>query len=96
MYFVFVLVIQSLIRSTRPELDSDSIKKYACLWITILNFSRQTDLPFSLDERVRVSEILDVQLVTAISIIIGRLNFTLKEVYNSTVDGEKSSSLLSY
>jgi hypothetical protein len=83
-------VIQSLIRSTRPELDSDSIKKYASLWITIMNFSCQTDLPFSLEDRVRVSEVLDGQLVTAISTIISRLNFSVNEMEDSTVDGEKS------
>ena len=88
--FYIISVIQSLIRSTRPELDSDSIKKYASLWVTILNFSRQTDLPFSLENRVRVSEVLDVQLVTATSAIIGRLNFTVNENDDSTVDGEKS------
>ena len=90
--FYIISVIQSLIRSTRPELDSDSIKKYASLWVTILNFSRQTDLPFSLENRVRVSEVLDVQLVTATSAIIGRLNFTVNENDDSTVDGEKSIS----
>ena len=89
-YFFIVLVVQSLIRSTRPELDSDSIKKYASLWITIMNFSCQTDLPFSLEDRVRVSEVLDGQLVTAVSTIISRLNFSVNEMEDSTVDGEKS------
>lgn len=91
--FYIISVIQSLIRSIRPELDSDSIKKYASLWVTILNFSRQTDLPFSLENRVQVSEVLDVQLVTATSAIIGRLNFTVNENDDSTVDGEKSICL---
>lgn len=78
-----VAVIQSLIRSTRPELDSDSVKKYTSLWITLINFSGQANLPFSLEERAYVSAILDEQLVSAVSTIISRLDLSTSEENSS-------------
>uniref|UniRef100_A0A0P6IJU2 non-specific serine/threonine protein kinase n=1 Tax=Daphnia magna TaxID=35525 RepID=A0A0P6IJU2_9CRUS len=90
--FVRDIVIQSLIRSTRPELDSDSVKKYTSLWITLINFSGQANLPFSLEERAYVSAILDEQLVSAVSTIISRLDLSTSEE-NSSEDEFKAEYL---
>ncbi|KAI9558578.1 hypothetical protein GHT06_015366 [Daphnia sinensis] len=81
--FVKDIVIQSLIRSTRPELDSDSVKKYTYLWITLMNFAGQENLPYSLEKRAYVSAILDEQLVSAVSTIIGRLDLSTSEEKSS-------------
>ena len=87
----FSLVMQSLIRSSRPELDSGNLKKYSELWAILMNFSRQTDLPFNLEVRVYLTEVLDAQLISAVSTIIGRLNFFMNEIEGSAEADEKST-----
>ena len=54
-----------------------------------MNFSRETDLPFTLEEHVEMSAVLDQQLIFAFSDIIRRLDFSSVEIANPIEADEK-------
>lgn len=59
-----------------------------------MNFSHETDLPFGLEERIYVSNVLDAQLIIAVSTIIRRLNFSMIGIKDSLETVEENGYYL--
>lgn len=55
-----------------------------------MNFSRQPELSFSMEERASLCEVLDKQLVIALSTTVHRLNLTQNE-FESSSETESAS-----